>query len=75
MRLSMNFLLLSLFVAFCVALNGNGPNTRNLILTEQELRFAGSALREVLATNVNSYVSPKLLKIHHLNVPKLLMAH
>jgi hypothetical protein len=75
MGLSMTFLLLSLFAAFCVALNGNGANTKNLILTEQELRFAGSALREVMATNVNSYVSLKLLKIHHLNVPKLLMAH
>lgn len=65
------FALLSLFFVFCCALNGNGANTRNLILNEKELRFAGSALREVLATNVNSYVSLKHFKIHL----KFLMAH
>lgn len=57
MRMLITFALLSLFVGLCIALNGNGPNARNLILTEQELRFAGNALRTVLASNVNSYVS------------------
>lgn len=42
---------------------GAGP-TKNLILTEQELRFAGQTLRSVLSGNVNGYVSwVQLLKI------------
>lgn len=32
-------------------------NARNIILNEQELKFAGTALRTVLSSNVNSYVS------------------
>lgn len=35
---------------------GAGP-TKNLILTEQELRFAGQTLRSVLSGNMNGYVS------------------
>ena len=35
-------------------------NTRNLVLNEQELRFAGIALRTVLSSNVNAYVSATL---------------
>jgi hypothetical protein len=38
---------------------GRGPNSgpRNLVLTEQELKFAGTALRAALTSNSNSYVS------------------
>lgn len=56
------FMLLSLFFAACVALNGKSADLKantgkNLILSEQELKFAGSAIRTVLASNVNAYVS------------------
>lgn len=73
MRALETFLLLFMLVCGLSAIGPN-PNSRNLILTEQELRFAGSALREVLATNVNSYVSLSLLKIHQ-SALKLLMVH
>lgn len=54
----MIFALLSfIVVSSSTTLNGNTQNAKNLILTEQELRFAGNALRTVLGSNVNSYVS------------------
>ena len=51
------FILLSL--ACCISCQGRGQNQgpRNLILTEQELKFAGTALRAALTSNANSYVS------------------
>jgi hypothetical protein len=33
------------------------PGARNLVLTEQELRFAGNSLRTVFSTNLNNFVS------------------
>lgn len=65
MRIPIIFVLLSFFLASCFAINGN--NARNLILTEQELRFAGSSLRTVLASNSNSYVSCREISSFDLN--------
>lgn len=60
MRIFITFALLSfVIVAACTAINGNNQNARNLILSEQELRFAGNALRTVLGSNINSYVSQR----------------
>lgn len=42
---------------------GRGPGPRNLVLTEQELKFAGTALRAALTSNSNSYVSIWILVI------------
>lgn len=59
----MTFVLLSLLLTSCVGsreLIGT-PKSTNLVLTEQELRFAGTALRSVLASNVNAYVSLAIL--------------
>lgn len=61
-----HFFILSFFIASCFAVRempaGSGiiGQTRNLILTEQELRFAGHTLRSVLSGNVNGYVSRQL---------------
>lgn len=47
----------ALFVFGCFA--SKEIKSRDLILNEQELRFAGNALHTVLALNANSYVSWK----------------
>ena len=57
----MTFLLLSLLSTSASCLDSRevirAQSTRHLVLTEQELLFAGSALRTVLASNANAYVS------------------
>lgn len=66
------FVILSIFVASCLAQGGSdyrvsggvvavgGGQSRNLVLTEQELRFAGNTLRSVLSGNFHGYVSQLL---------------
>lgn len=46
----------SVLFATCFANKGVNQNGMNLVLNEQELRFAGNALRTVLGNNVNAYV-------------------
>jgi hypothetical protein len=55
----MTFALLSLLIASCMGSREviGTQSTKHLVLTEQELRFAGTALRTVLASNDNAYVS------------------
>lgn len=64
------FVILSIFIASCLTIDAersdyrvggvSGGQSRNLVLTEQELRFAGNTLRSVLHGNVNGYVSQLL---------------
>lgn len=60
MRILISFVLLSVSLSSCIAgSKENRQNGRNLILSDQELRLVGSTLRNVLASNANSYVSGK----------------
>jgi hypothetical protein len=60
MRIGIVGLLIALVVAHGSCSRSQGArdqSLRSLVLNEQELKFAGSALRTVLGSNVNSYVS------------------
>lgn len=54
----MTFAAFSVLLAFCLASKENYQSgMKSLVLNEQELRFAGSALQTVLGNNMNAYVS------------------
>lgn len=61
MKMKVFFTLIFLVTACCCQNRNRGADARTLVLSDQELRFAGYALQTVFSSNPNAYVSCRFL--------------